>query len=206
MQVRFLQLLCLAGALASALSADVVFSNISESSVGADGVDASFAGPLYDSFTSLGAAGQITNLQLVLNLCQNDNCPSSGTVEVGLYADDSTTPGAELSALGSISDSLLSGTPATYQIALTAFPVLTADTRYWIGLSGDTTAQWSYDGGDPQISEYFDNQSGVWPDSAGPYQMQVTETTPEPASIFLFLTGVGILALSSRALHNFTAG
>ena len=41
---------------------------------------------LYDSFTS-GAAGQITGLQLLLNNADNN----SGAVQVGLYADNSTT-------------------------------------------------------------------------------------------------------------------
>ena len=208
--MRVLWLVCLTGALTCALSAGtIVFGNTGESGIGVDGVDASFVGPLYDSFTSLDAAGQITDLQIVLSLCTEENCPSSGTVDVGLYADSSTTPGTG-SPLGSISDTLLSDTPATYDIPLTAFPVLTADTRYWIGLSGDTMAQWSYESDDSGIGvsgEFFDNQTGVSSDSIGPYQMQVTvtETTPEPASIFLFLTGAAILALFRRARHHSTA-
>jgi hypothetical protein len=52
--MKLLHLLCLAGAFASGLNADtIVYDNIGESSAGADGVD--FAGPLYNSFTSVTA-------------------------------------------------------------------------------------------------------------------------------------------------------
>lgn len=196
--MRFLQLVCLAGAFASALTADsIIYDNLSESSAGGDGVD--FVGPLYDSFTS-GAAGPITGLQLILS----GDDTSSGAVDVGLYADNSTKPGELIAALGSVSDSVLSDAPAIYDITLTAHPLLTSDTLYWIGLYGTTSGEWSYDYDDSGIGvadDYFANQLGVFSNLNDPYQMSVTEgaVAPEPSSGLLIATGAGLLAL---ALHR----
>lgn len=193
-----LQLLLLAGALASALTADtIVYDNIDQSSAGADSVD--FVGPLDDSFTS-GAAGQITDLQLMLSGDQT----SSGSVDVGLYGDNSTTPGELIAVLGIVYDSALSDTPAIYDIALTAFPLLTDDTLYWVGLSGTTTAAWAYDYDESGIGvadEFFSNQIGVFSNDNDPYQMSVTEgvsTVPEPSTCLLIVVGIGVLALLRR--------
>ena len=218
-QLRFIQLLCLATALAASLSAGtVVFGNIScsypgadtascinESSLGSDSIYSGGEGPLYDSFTS-GAAGQIEDLQLILGLCDS-SCPASGSFQVGHYADDSGTPGAEIgSALATVSDSALSTTPAIYDITLSM--TVNADTVYWIGLSGTTTdAEWYFDSDASGIGvegESFSNAGGPHSDVGGPYQMQGTtqgtsaSATPEPASAFLIVAGASVLALLRR--------
>jgi len=196
--MKLLQLLFLAGAFASALGADtIIYDNIGESSAGADGVD--FAGPLYNSFTSV-TAGQITDLQLILS----GDDTSSDAVEVGLYADNSTTPGELMAILGGVDDSDYSDTSAVYDITLTAYPPLTDDTLYWIGLSGPSSAEWYYDfdaNGIGVAAEFFSNQTGVYPNYYDPYQMSVTEgvsVAPEPSSILLIATGLGVVALLRR--------
>jgi hypothetical protein len=201
--MRFLQLLCLAGALASALNADtIIYDNMSESSAGADGVD--FVGPLYNSFTA-GAAGQISDLQLILSGDGDETV--SGAVQVGLFADNSTTPVELIAVLGSVDDSALSSTPATYDVTLTAYPLLTNDTRYWIGLSGTTMAEWYYDydgSGTGVADDFFSNQMGVFSNYYDPYQMSVTEgvsVAPEPSSSLLIAIGVSLLALA-RLRHR----
>jgi hypothetical protein len=198
--MRFLQLLCLAGVLASALTADsIVYDSTGEASAGADGVD--FVGPLYDSFTS-NAAERITGLQLILS---GDNT-STGAVDVGLYADNSTAPGALIATLGVLDDSTLSDMPSLFDITLNAYPLLT-DTRYWIGLSGTTSAEWSYDSdsvGFGVATEYFANQIGIFSNASDPYQMSVTEgtpTAPEPVSGLLIAIGIAFLALLAAARH-----
>jgi hypothetical protein len=203
--MKFLQLLCLAGALASALTADsIIYDNIDESSSGSDGVD--FVGPLDNSFTS-GAAGQITSLQLMLS----GDDTSLGAVDMGLYADNSTAPGELIAVLGILDDSALSDTPAIYDITLTAYPLLTDDTLYWVGLSGTTTAQWSYDYDDSGIGvadEFFANQIGVFSNDNDPYQMSVTEGTaavPEPSSGPLIATGAALLVLLRRPARKSAA-
>ncbi len=194
----------MAGALASVMAANtIVYDNIGESSAGSDGVD--FAGPLYDSFTSV-AAGQITDLQLML---AGDDT-STGTLEVGLYADDSASPGQLIDLLGSVYDGGLSDLPAVYDITLTSYPLLSDDTRYWIGLYGATTVEWSYDyddGGIGVADELFSNQMGVFTNDNDPYQMSVTEgapVTPEPPSILLIVVGITTLALVRRLARRRT--
>lgn len=195
-------MLCLAGALTSRLAADSIIAhdNITESSAGADGVD--FVGPLYDSFIS-DAAGAITGLQLILSGADT----SSGVVEAGLYADNSTTPVDLIAVLGSVEDGALSDTPAICDITLTEFPPLTDDSLYWIGLSGTTTAQWYYDYDDSGFAvadDFFANQIGVFSNLNDPYQMSVTEgvsTAPEPSSRLLIGTGAVFLALLAAAWH-----
>jgi hypothetical protein len=196
--MKFLQLLCLAGALASALTANtIIYDNIDESSAGSDGVD--FVGPLDNSFTS-DSAGQITGLQVMLSGEQT----FSGSVDVGLYADNSTTPGELIAVLGILDDGALSDTPAIYDITLTAYPLLTDDTLYWIGLYGTTSAEWSYDYDDSGIGvadEFFSNQIGVFSNDNDPYQMSVTEgvsVAPEPPSRILIVVGIGFLAMLRR--------
>lgn len=203
--MKFLQLICLAGALASAVNAAVtVYDNTGEASAGVDDVD--FVGPLYDSFTP-GAAGQITSLQLVLTL----DGTSLGTVDAGLYADNATTPGQLIAVLGGIADSALSNTPIVDNIALTVYPSLTGGTLYWIGLFGTTNAGWSYDydgNGIGVLNQFFANQTGIYSDDDDPYQMSITEgvtVTPEPSGGFLMVTGAGILTLLRRKGQRRTA-
>ncbi len=83
---------------------------------------------------------------------------------------------------------------------------LTADTRYWIELSGDQylgDLGYSLDlSGAGVAAEYYDNAGGVYAnnssDGPGAYQMSVT-TVPEPFSGALFLSGlVGIGVIRRR--------
>lgn len=196
--MRFFQLLCLAGALACALNADtIIYTNMSESSAGADGVG--FVGPLYNSFTS-GAAGRISDLQLILS--EDGGGSSSGAVQVDLFADNSTAPGELMAVLGRVNDDTLSNIPATYDVALTSYPALTDYTRYWIGLSGITAAEWYYDfdaSGIGVAGEFFSNQMGVFSNDNDPYQMSVTEGTsaaPEPSTSLLIAIGISLMALA----------
>lgn len=196
--MRFLQLLCLAGALASVSRADtIVYNDLSESSAGADGVD--FVGPLYDSFTSVGS-GQITDLQLILS--GDGDGTSLGVVQVGLFADDANTPGDLIAVLGTVNDDTFYNMPAIYDVGLTSYPTLADDTRYWIGLSGTTTAEWYYDSDSSGIgvaSEFFSNQIGVFSNDNDPYQMSVTERVteaPEPSSSLLLVVGASLVALA----------
>jgi hypothetical protein len=162
--------------------------------------------PLYNSFTA-GAGEQITGLQLILS----GDDTSLGVIDVGLYADDSTTPGELMAVLGSVDDSALSNMPAVYDITLTAYPLLNDDTLYWVGLSGTTTGDWYYDydaSGIGVADEFFANQIGVFSNDDDPYQMSVTEgvsVTPEPSSSILIAVGIGVLALFRRRAASHSA-
>jgi len=181
--------------LAFSLQAAIIYDNTGGARVDTDPVLG--LGPLYDSFTSPSGA-QITGVALILS----GNGNFGGTLNVGLYANQSTTPGALIAALGTLSDSLLSSSLATYDIALTANPLLAAGTRYWIGLSGITSTHWSFSDdltGPGVTGEFFSNQSGTFSNDNGPYQMRITadlaSAIPEPGSFVLVFAAAGLLGL-----------
>lgn len=82
---------------------------------------------------------------------------------------------------------------------------LSADTRYWIGISStDGSVYWSYEADDSGIGvagEFYDNQGGVVaPNSTGAYQMElVAGTVPEPSSWAMRAIGfmAGVFSLSN---------
>jgi hypothetical protein len=174
----------------------LVYDNTGASTNGSDSVQD--FGPLYDSFTST-VTGALSDVQLLLS---GDNT-SLGSVNLGLYADSLASPAALIANLDTLPDSSLGSPLALFNFSLTAQPPLTAGTRYWIGLSGATSADWGWSDDISGIgvgSEFVSNASGTYAnDSSGPYQMSVTvspiESSPEPSSGILLAVGVGLLGL-----------
>ena len=193
--------------LAFSLQAAIIYDNTVGAPVDTDPVLG--LGPLYDSFTSPYGA-QITGLALI----PSGNGNFGGSLNVGLYADQSTTPGPLIANLGTLSDSLLSTSLATYDIALTTNLLLAAGTRYWIGLSGITSTNWSFsdDLTGPGVSgEFFSNQLGTFSNEDGPYQMRLTadlaSAIPEPGSFILVFAAAGLLGIGqSRSADRLRAG
>jgi hypothetical protein len=163
--------------------------------------------PTYGSFSTGAATGSLTGLEMEML----SSTPSDGlSLAVGLYADNSTSPGALIASLGTIADSSLSTSPTLINVALSANPVLSPSTRYWIGLSVITInpvfTSWSFespDSGTGVASEYYDT-TGLLANSAfnTALMMQVTEgtltATPEPGSMALFAGALGVLAFGLR--------
>jgi hypothetical protein len=206
--MKYFCAICIVSMLASALHGSTIYDNTGAATDGADCVDYTTCGTspdseqLYDSFTSGGAPEQLVELNLILS----GDSTSSGAVQAGLYSDNSTEPGALIADLGSLSDRALSNEAAEYDVTLAVDPFLAANTRYWIGLSGTTTAEWAWSldtSGLGVANEYYSNPTGTFPNSEGPYQMWVTVTetseTPEPASFLLFAAGTGLLGLLRRS-------
>jgi len=198
--MRFFQLACLAGVVSTVLNASaIIYDSVSESNAGADIVD--FSGPFHNSVTSV-AAGPLTGLQLILSGYEDDT--SSGSVDVGLYADISTTQGGLIAVPGNVPDSALSDVPAIYDVTLTTYPLLTDDTLYWIGLSATTTAEWHYDYDNTEIGvadEFFSSQAGLFSSGDDPYLLSANEgvpKTPEPPSSLLIGVGAVVVALLHR--------
>jgi hypothetical protein len=129
-----------------------------------------------------------------------------GTTVVSLLADNSTSPGAVIGQLASISDSSLSTTATDVDVSGFSPIMLNANTRYWIELSSTSlAAAWTLSGdtsGPGVIGEFFANSTGVFANAglAGfPYQMQVnTEAIPEPSSLALSISGLMTLLAFGR--------
>jgi len=198
-------LFCLAFAAAclcaTTAGATAIYDNLNSFTNGIDGVTNGNIGPLADSF-STGATGfSVSDVWLKL-----DGDPASaGSITITLASDSSTAPGATLTTIGTMSDSGLTASLANYDFVLGSPFVLAPNTRYWVEVSGTTSAGWAWSldqtaAGVP--GEYFFNElpgnPGTHPNIDGPYQMQVNGTAvPEPASMMLL--GSGLVAAFARA-------
>jgi hypothetical protein len=181
------------------VKAAVLYDNLSASSDGADGVT-SF-GPLYDSFKTGTNGFYFTHLGLMLG------GGNGGSLNVGLYGNQipnggpfggSSIPDGLITNIATLN--VLPAGPAVVSLDFSAIN-LSANTRYWIGLSStDSNALWYYSfdfSGTGVGGEFFFNSAGVFPnDPNGGYQMLISGTeTPLPAALPLFAGGGGVLGL-----------
>jgi hypothetical protein len=129
-------------------------------------------------FETASTASVINDLELVLGATV-----SSGTLTVDLYSDASNAPGSLVATLGTISNSQLTSTQGTIDLALTSNPVLTASTNYWIMLSdtSSTGASWSFAAsaaGTGTSGGYYDSQGGITSNNDAtypqPWSMEIT--------------------------------
>jgi hypothetical protein len=196
------------GAAASANADTVIYDNLGAASTGVEQI--AYFGPLFDSFTPT-SNESITGLQLALGSFQNFT--PSGALNIGLYTLSDLTSLAVptlIAPLGNIQNSTIpssssSGSIEDYSVSLLDNPVLTAGTRYWIGLSdfadGAVYWSWSTDTSGPGVAgEYWAYGGGVVePNSEGPFQMELSVAgvpdAPNTASMLaLCAAGLAILA------------
>lgn len=176
--------------------AGVLYDNLGAVSAGADPV-ASF-GPLADSFST---GAQAVTVDAITVLIEGDP-GGSGVTDFALLADNDTAPGAVI-AETQIPDSATAATLTP--LPGYAYISLSPNTRYWIELSSadNSSVNWSYSydtTGVGVAGEYFANTNGVFANTGGPYQMQVSyaEAVPEPAAWSLMLVGFGGLGALVR--------
>jgi hypothetical protein len=141
-QVRYsLTALAMSFAIICPAGAAVLFDNTLDSSIG----DRSLVPTAqFQSFSNGAGSFSLTDVKVVLNGNNTDN----GSLSVGLFSDSSTSPGGLLDHIGSLSDSSLTANcDCIYDFPVLPF-ALTANTRYWIGLStsNGSSANWAIEG------------------------------------------------------------
>ncbi|MFZ0638819.1 MAG: PEP-CTERM sorting domain-containing protein [Candidatus Acidiferrales bacterium] len=198
----FLIVLCLL-IVPSGLRASTVYNNLGSTSDGSDPI--SSFGPLADSFATGSSNFSFDSLTVLLDVSSTD---SSGSVTASLLSNNSGAPGSSLLVLGTVSDLSLSTSLTDYTFSFSTYTLL-ADTTYWIQLSSSNGSvaywAWSLDQSAQGVAgQFFSNEDGVFPNTDGPYQMEVggtgTSATPEPSSLFLAFTGLLGLAPLRRKL------
>lgn len=216
---RFLPMLGAAALLASAAHAQTVLYGNLNATIGTY-YAVEGQGPLYNSFSTGSTSVLLTDVKVYLQL---EDDPVNG-VTVALYADSNSSPGAQIKALGSLSDSTIVS-PGVFDVPVNPGVTLSPNKRYWIGMSvsGQSEIAWASTnstGGTGNIANeyncywgYFSRptQTPTKPLAHGepisfqcfsnsvsqdPFLMQVTATAVTPLNVpDLSFTGMTLLTL-----------
>ena len=194
---------------------------------GADSI--AIDGPLYASFsTAPGSPVYLSNVSFDFEIVGASStvpiviAASTPETVVGLYSDNSLSPGSLLTTIATIPDSsFTSGIEADPAIPIFPFDIsvsptyeLAPDTRYWIGFSSvdDTVAglEWTDDSSGTGVAgEYSVTQGTLVPDTDPAFVLQITAQTgaalagtPEPRSGLLSAAALLSLLLARRKRRN----
>lgn len=148
-------------------------------------------------------------MQVVLS----GNNQDAHSLSVDLYSDVSTHSGSAIDHIGSLSDSsIITNCNCLYDFPTAPF-ALSANTRYWIGLStsNGSAENWVIEGpflGQPNdvgvTGEFIDDTGVVSGDRGEAFEMKVTVSptvttgVPEPSAFLLFATALVVLMLGLR--------
>lgn len=202
--VRALALLAISASVPA--SATILFNNFADPSVGNR---SAFSVSQFQSFSTGVGGFSLGDVQLLL---EGPSLSDAASFSVGLYADSSTSPGSLISSLGTMNDSAVSNVGFTATDFSFSAISLSANTRYWIGLtsSNGSNTRWSLgegpQPGDVGVSGEFYDDSGSISSTTFlttqfvSFQMQLSDgpAVPEPATMVLAMAGLGAVALLRR--------
>jgi len=162
---------------------------------------ASSAGPSFGSIAQrFTVTDSFSSLLLRLTLQVFTSSESGGfDAIVTLAADDIgwSAPGATLATFNPDDTNLDPLTPRALGFTTTDGFDLTADSSYWVVMSGDSTqVEWLL-GSDTLEPSALNVPELGWMQTSGSYAMRV-EQTPEPAGWALLAAGLGLVALRQR--------
>jgi len=187
------------------VNAEILYNNLSSSNNGADPLTSFFGPPLFDSFSTGSSGFNLSDVKLLLE----GNSSSSGSFSVAIYSDSSTAPGTLQYTIDTISDSTLSSSLSVVDFTFASPDALAANTRYWLVLNStnNSSAYWGWSDDQSALGvagEYFGHGSGVYPNTGGPYQMELSSNSavPEPTTILLLSLGLIGLAGVRRKLKK----
>jgi hypothetical protein len=205
-----------------AIPTGILYNNLGNGTQTTISVTAS--GPLYDSFSTGPFAVSLSNVQLKLQIvgpilyrppaevplllpagyfrrvARVRPRDGGGSITVGLYADSSTSPGALLASIGTLTGASLSMTPANFNFPLSSVYPLFTNQRYWIGIStmNGSIAGWAVaqnNAGVGVANEFWYASGMVHPNTDPPFQMQVgtapqsLSAVPAPPALLWALVG-----------------
>lgn len=196
---RTLELLAVTVVAAGVAPADTFYNNLG-TAVSGYGSVAGYQG-LWNSFSTGSKAENLTDVQVKLEQLAPD--PPTPSVTIQLYANSGNKPGAVLLTIGSINDSQVSPTGGTYDFPVNPGYALSANTRYWIGITTSTGSviEWAWNDesvsaatGTGTAGEYHCyGTSSCVANGNDPFLMMVTGTVPSPT--VPMLTPVALVAL-----------
>lgn len=185
----------------SVAHASTIFNNLNSTTSGSDSVSSS--GPLADSFSTGSSSFSLGQVTVKVQA----TTPGDGeSVVVSLLSDNASSPGSTLDTIGTINDSSLSTSLSDFALTLSTPYTLAANTTYWIELSTSNGSSaywaWSLDQTALGVSgEQYSDKDGIYPDSGGPYQMELlSAAVAAPETGTLLLLGIGLLALMGAAV------
>jgi hypothetical protein len=196
--------------LAVGLQADILYDSLTagNSAVLPIGNGTTTGAVLYDSFSTGSVAEALTGL--IVGLAPV--APPADPIVATLYVDSGSTPGGSIQATGPQQIGMLDDTLVTasgnYAITLSLNPILAANTRYWIALSGIDTVGWlrSTSSSGTGVTNELSDVGGL-PVTANtstfPFQMQIQATAPaapEPSSLgsLAGLVALGLIRLRRK--------